>query len=313
MNRITKEDLSIDSQNNIRINPEKEMTYYDEGYSKQIKVDGETYYTKPKGEYYKKKLGVMDEYIEFDFDLLDLSYKYYRSDLYFERFEYKCSQNSYVNTICNLANYDLFDKRILAVYSGKGVRCYWHKGQYEKYWEWLMIDDKLDVLIDTYGWSNSLWYQIKAQDLFKIPYKTIKKHNSEFIDFFAYFGIYLKYGYKKNIEKYNAKKKQYKEQQERAKNKYNYNAYIYNDYVKPASKTYILKDKNTGYYKIGKSINPLDREKTLQAEKPTYELIKIFNNDIETDLHKKYKKQNVRGEWFNLNKVQLKYICTSYE
>jgi hypothetical protein len=78
-------------------------------------------------------------------------------------------------------------------------------------------------------------------------------------------------------------------------------------------KTYILKDKNTGYYKIGKSINPLDREKTLQAEKPTYKLIKIFNNDIETDLHKKYKKQNVRGEWFNLNKVQLKYICTSYE
>jgi len=78
-------------------------------------------------------------------------------------------------------------------------------------------------------------------------------------------------------------------------------------------KTYILKDKNTGYYKIGKSINPLDREKTLQAEKPTYELIKIFNNDIETDLHKKYKKQNVRGEWFNLNKIQLKYICTSYE
>mgnify|MGYP003109318512 FL=1 len=78
-------------------------------------------------------------------------------------------------------------------------------------------------------------------------------------------------------------------------------------------KTYILKDKNTGYYKIGKSINPLDREKTLQAEKPTYELIKIFNNDIESDLHKKYKKQNVRGEWFNLNKIQLKYICTSYE
>ena len=78
-------------------------------------------------------------------------------------------------------------------------------------------------------------------------------------------------------------------------------------------KTYILKDKNTGYYKIGKSSNPLDREKTLQSEKPTYELIKIFNNDIETKLHKKYKKQNVRGEWFDLSKIQLKYICTNYK
>ena len=78
-------------------------------------------------------------------------------------------------------------------------------------------------------------------------------------------------------------------------------------------KTYILKDKNTGYYKIGRSSNPLNREKTLQSEKPTYELIKIFNNDIETKLHKKYTKQNVRGEWFNLSKIQLKYICTNYK
>ena len=78
-------------------------------------------------------------------------------------------------------------------------------------------------------------------------------------------------------------------------------------------KTYILKDKNTGYYKIGRSSNPLNREKTLQSEKPTYELIKIFNNDIETKLHKKYNKQNVRGEWFDLSKIQLKYICTNYK
>lgn len=312
MNIIRKEDLSIDSENNIRINPEKVMTYYDEGYSKQIEVDGEVYYTKPKGEYYKVKRGIEKHFKTFDFELLGLSYKYY-SDRIFDNFQYEYSTNIYVNTICNLADYGLFDKRIVNVSSGKGIRDYWYKSKYEKYWESLMHNDELDILIDNYGWSNSLWYRIKAQDLFKIPYKTIKKHNKSLIDFFAYFGIYLKYGYKKNIEKYKAKKKQYKEQQEREKNKYNYKSYIYNDYVKPASKTYILKDKNTGYYKIGKSINPLDREKTLQAEKPTYELIKIFNNDIETDLHKKYKEQNVRGEWFNLNKVQLKYICTSYE
>ena len=81
---------------------------------------------------------------------------------------------------------------------------------------------------------------------------------------------------------------------------------------KPEKKAYILKDNNTGLYKIGRSSNPLDREKTLQAEKPTIKLIKIFKDDVERELHNKYKKQRVRGEWFNLNKVQLKYICTHY-
>ena len=81
---------------------------------------------------------------------------------------------------------------------------------------------------------------------------------------------------------------------------------------KPTQKAYILKDNNTGLYKIGRSINPLDREKTLQAEKPTIKLIKIFKDDVERELHDKYNKQRIRGEWFNLNKVQLKYICTHY-
>lgn len=78
-------------------------------------------------------------------------------------------------------------------------------------------------------------------------------------------------------------------------------------------KSYIIKDKNTGLYKIGKSNNPKNREKTLQAEKPTYELIKIFNKNWETHLHKKYKQQRLRGEWFNLSKIQIEYICRHYE
>ena len=78
-------------------------------------------------------------------------------------------------------------------------------------------------------------------------------------------------------------------------------------------KSYIIKDKNTGLYKIGKSNNPKNREKTLQAEKPTYELIKIFNKNWESHLHKKYKEQRLRGEWFKLNKLQVEYICRHYE
>jgi hypothetical protein len=81
---------------------------------------------------------------------------------------------------------------------------------------------------------------------------------------------------------------------------------------KTKSKTYLLKDKNTGFYKIGKSVNPKNREKTLQSEKPTYELLKVWDKNIEKELHEKYATQRVRGEWFDLNKIQIKYICTHY-
>lgn len=77
-------------------------------------------------------------------------------------------------------------------------------------------------------------------------------------------------------------------------------------------KTYIIKDCNTNLYKIGCSIDPLKREKTLQSEKPNIKIIKIFENYIEKELHIKYNDFRVRGEWFNLNNIQINYICTHY-
>ena len=76
---------------------------------------------------------------------------------------------------------------------------------------------------------------------------------------------------------------------------------------------YIMKDENTGYYKIGNSVNPKRRERTLQAEKPTINLIKVFKENHEKELHDNYSKYRVRGEWFKLSEVQLKYICTHFE
>ncbi len=76
---------------------------------------------------------------------------------------------------------------------------------------------------------------------------------------------------------------------------------------------YIMKDENTGYYKIGNSINPKKRERTLQAEKPTIKLIKVFKENHEKELHDNYSNYRVRGEWFKLSEVQLKYICTHFE
>lgn len=81
---------------------------------------------------------------------------------------------------------------------------------------------------------------------------------------------------------------------------------------------YIMLDKNTKYYKIGISNNPKYREKTLQSEKPTIDLIisKEFPKRelalaIEKALHNTYASSHIRGEWYALSEQQLEDIKAS--
>jgi len=85
----------------------------------------------------------------------------------------------------------------------------------------------------------------------------------------------------------------------------------YNKFKK-VRKTYLMKDKNNGLYKIGYSNNPKNREKTLQSEKPNTLMVKVWDDNIEYKLHNLYKDVRVRGEWFQLNPIQVKYICTHF-
>lgn len=78
------------------------------------------------------------------------------------------------------------------------------------------------------------------------------------------------------------------------------------------SKTYLMKNNNTKLYKIGYSKNPKHREKTLQSQEPSIKMVKIWNKNIERKLHKLYSEYRVRGEWFNLTPIQVKYICTQF-
>jgi len=82
------------------------------------------------------------------------------------------------------------------------------------------------------------------------------------------------------------------------------------DGSKESTKVYVMIDKNTGYYKIGRSKNPKIREKTLQSEKPTIEM--LFNHDAKTVdekvLHSKFSEKRVRGEWFDLCGSDLSMI-----
>lgn len=77
-------------------------------------------------------------------------------------------------------------------------------------------------------------------------------------------------------------------------------------------KTYIMINTRNGFYKIGKSINPKYREQTLQSQEPEIDLIHIWEKDIESILHFKYKNYRLRGEWFKLTKKQINYIKKNY-
>lgn len=78
---------------------------------------------------------------------------------------------------------------------------------------------------------------------------------------------------------------------------------------------YLMRDNTNGYHKIGISNKPEYREKTLQSEQPSIEMLayKIFPTRkiaeaIESALHTAYSQQRVRGEWFNLNEEDVAAI-----
>jgi hypothetical protein len=73
---------------------------------------------------------------------------------------------------------------------------------------------------------------------------------------------------------------------------------------------YLMLNKRNGLIKIGTSINPRVREKTLQGEEPEVYMIAIWSAPkyIETELHKKFHNKRERGEWFKLKSGDMKQI-----
>lgn len=78
---------------------------------------------------------------------------------------------------------------------------------------------------------------------------------------------------------------------------------------------YLMIDLKNKYHKIGISNKPEYREKTLQSEKPTIELVcnKIYPSRriakaIETAFHQTYGSKRIRGEWFNLSESEVKEL-----
>ena len=69
-----------------------------------------------------------------------------------------------------------------------------------------------------------------------------------------------------------------------------------------------MHDSKNGYHKIGISKTPQYREKTLQSEKPSIDLVcskeypsRKIAEAMEAALHKVYEENRIRGEWFDLS------------
>jgi hypothetical protein len=69
---------------------------------------------------------------------------------------------------------------------------------------------------------------------------------------------------------------------------------------------YIMQDTTNHFIKIGYSNSPKYRESTLQAEKPTIELVKYFRGSMaqEQQVHRILAKYRIRGEWFQVTTEQ---------
>ena len=85
-------------------------------------------------------------------------------------------------------------------------------------------------------------------------------------------------------------------------------------YANRLTYVYVMIDKNTGYYKIGRSKKPEYRERTLQSEKPTIEILYTFEAMIkhEKQLHEMFSNKRLRGEWFDLSGSDIEKIKTFF-
>lgn len=74
---------------------------------------------------------------------------------------------------------------------------------------------------------------------------------------------------------------------------------------------YLMRDGHSGLYKIGRSITPKIREKTLLSQAPLVELHVYWKDQPESEeayLHARFDDKRQRGEWFELDDADVDFI-----
>lgn len=75
--------------------------------------------------------------------------------------------------------------------------------------------------------------------------------------------------------------------------------------------TYLATDGKK--YKIGKSKNPIKRVSGMKTSNPDIILLGYVEQDLEKELHNKYKDKHIVREWYNLNELDLKQLFEFFE
>lgn len=176
----------------------------------------------------------------------------------------------------------------------------------------LQITINTDIQVDIPTWirvnsSNEKWAKFAKTKDGSMLMSKLSAINNE-IDYLLWKGVTDKATFCSAIQDI-----VYKEEDERGNNGNNLSIEYMNTYPKEPSKTYLMYDSNTNFTKIGKSKNPQQRERTLQAEKPTISLFAISEKDVEKELHQKYASRRIRGEWFDLSEDEINAILSEYE
>ena len=73
-------------------------------------------------------------------------------------------------------------------------------------------------------------------------------------------------------------------------------------------KTYLIYDKMSNRYKIGRSNNVEQRLRQLSDDNNRLMLFSFCNGNIECKLHKRFYLKKLNGEWFNLSDKDVMYI-----
>ena len=76
--------------------------------------------------------------------------------------------------------------------------------------------------------------------------------------------------------------------------------------------TYLILDKGSGLYKIGKAQNVQIRLKSIKGMCPTAELIASCKADFEKELHDHFEIKKETGEWFHLSQKDVIWIKNKF-
>ena len=77
--------------------------------------------------------------------------------------------------------------------------------------------------------------------------------------------------------------------------------------------TYIIRNNNNGFYKIGKSSDVKRRLSGLSIVEDNLTLIAYVDKDIESELHARFDIKGIYREWFNLSDCDLNDIIDKYK